>query len=138
MPTIAGHLSKLYVTSTDVNPTSANLISNLLSSGLSKTRAELDTSYQGDNLTSFIVGKTGAEVPVSLDYDPANAAQALLETVYDSGATVWVHWSPDGTTACKKIPCKVSSISIESSADGKVSMTPTLKSVGAVSTSTAS
>lgn len=134
----AGHLSKLYITTTDVSPTSADLVNKVVSSGLNRNRAELDTNYQGDDLTGFITGKKGYEIPLSLDYDSTNAGQQRIEAAFDSGATIYAHWSVDGTTACKKLPVKVSSFSIESSQDGKVTATPTLKSVGALGSSTAS
>lgn len=134
---IAGHTSRLYITTTDVAPAAADLVSKVSSTGLSRTRAELDASYLGDGETSFILGKRSAELPLSFDYEPANAGQSRIEAAFDSGATIFAHFSHDGGSACKKVPVKVASFAIDTSQDGKVSVSTTLKSVGAVGASTA-
>jgi hypothetical protein len=137
MPT-AGYSSVLYITTTDTAPTSADRVGSLSSVSYNRTRAELDASYMGDAETGFILGKKGAELSLSFDYDSANAGQSRIEAAFDSGATIYAHLSLDGGTACKKVPVKVPAFNVETSQDGKVSASLSLKSVGAVSTSTAS
>lgn len=138
MSATAGYISKLAVTTTATNPGSSDVCGIAVSTGLNKSFAELETNYLGGGgHTSYFAGLRSIEVPFSGDYDSADTALTRLEAAHDDGSTIYVHVLFNGTTG-KRVPCKVPGFSIESSVDGKVTVSVTLKSVGAAAASTLS
>ena len=138
MASTAGYSTEVYITATDTNPSASNLLGKTQSASYSPTMAELDTSAISEAATSFILGQETTEVSVTLVYDPADTAQAALETAFNARTSVWVHVALTGTTACKKVEAKVLALSYNLDRSDKVPLEVTLKSVGARSTSTVS
>ena len=138
MPT-AGLNSQIFVTTTAASTvSSSDQIGSVVSTGLNRTRAELDASYIDDSETSFVLGKHSAEVPLSCDYDSSNTGQTRLETAFGDGSTIYIHVDLLGSGTCRRVPCKVSAINYGTSQDGKVTFEATIKSVGSVASSTVS
>lgn len=134
----AGYLSKLYVTTTDTNPTSSDLIAGIQSLGWHPTKAELDTGILGDAFTSTILGKSTNKPTVTALYLPSDTGQGRLITAFGSGATVYLHFSPDGTSSCLKVGVVVSGYPIKSDQAGIVTVDYAFASTTAMGTSTAS
>ena len=138
MAATAGYLTNVYITTTDTNPTSSDRMGFTQSANYDPSMAELDTSSLGDAFTKFILGQETTEVTVSLVYDPTDTAQGRIESAFNGRSSVWVHVALTGTTACKKVECKVLSFSVTLDRGDKVPAEFTLKSVGARGTSTVS
>jgi hypothetical protein len=138
MAATAGYTTEVYITATDTNPSASNLLGGTQSAAYNPSMAELDTSTISSAFTDYILGQETTEVSVTLVYDPSNTAQAALETAFNARSSVWVHVALTGTTACKKVECKVPSLSYNLDRGDKVPLEVTLKSVGARSTSTVS
>lgn len=138
MAATAGYATEVYITTTDTNPSASNLLGKTQSASYNPTMAELDTSAISEAFTSFILGQETTEVSVTLVYDPSDTAQAALETAFNGRTSVWVHVALTGTTACKKVECKVLNLGYNLDRGDKVPLEVTLKSVGARSTSTVS
>lgn len=138
MAATAGYLTKVYITTTDTNPSASDLMSFTQTASYNPSMAELDTSSLGEAFTKFILGQETTEVSVSLVYDPTDTAQGRLESAFNGRSSVWVHVALLGTSACKKVECKVLSLSYNLDRGDKVPLEVSLKSVGARSTSTVS
>jgi len=134
----AGYQSKVYVTTTDTGPTSSDLINGITSFSWSPSRAKLDTSVLGEAFTNAMAGKSTNDPSVSALYLPADTGQGRLITAFGSGATVWVHFSPDGGTACLKVGVIVLGYPLKSDQGGVVTAEYQLASTTAIGTSTAS
>ncbi len=133
----AGYATRIGITTTDTAPSASDLAAPVMSTGLNRTAAELDTSYLGTAYTAFILGKRGAEVPYEADWDSSDTAQTRIIAAFNDGSSIWVHVLYTGT-AGDKVECKVSGITIGTPQDGKVSFSATIKSVGAVASTTLS
>lgn len=138
MSATAGYLTKVYITATDTNPAAADLMGHTQSAQYSPEMAELDTSSLGEAFTKFILGQETTPVSFSCVYDPSDTAQGRLETAFNGRSSVWVHVALTGTSACKKVECKVLSFGVTLDRGDKVPAEFSLKSVGARSTSTVS
>lgn len=134
----AGYASKVYVTTTDTNPSSSDLIGGIQSLSWQPSRAELDTGVLGESFTSLILGKTSNKPSISALYVPSDTGQGRLITAWGSGDTVWIHYDPAGTGACLKVGVKVPSYSPKSDQGGIVTADYTLSSCTAPGTSTVS
>lgn len=134
----AGYSSKLYVTTTDTNPSSSDLIGGIQSTTFAPSRAELDTGILGETFTSLSLGKTTNAPAITALYIPADTGQARFIAAWSSGNTVWLHFDALGSGSCAKIGVKVSAYSVKSDQGGLVTVDFTLKSATAPGTSTAS
>lgn len=132
---IAGYATKTAVTTTATDPTDADVGDVILSSNLNSTRAELATDYQGTDETALILGKKSRESTISGDYVSTDPVVSRLRTAHNDGSTAYVHILLDGATGYR-VPVKVPTFSIESSQDGKVTFSASVKSVGADAAST--
>lgn len=138
MAATAGYLAKVYITTSDTNPTASDLMGHTTSAGYNPSMAELDTSSLGEAFTKFILGQETTEVALSLVYEPSDTAQGRIESAFNGRTSIWVHVALTGTTACKKVECKVTAFSVSLEPGSAVTASATIKSVGARSTSTVS
>ena len=134
----AGYKSVVYVTTTDTNPSSSDILGGIQSFNWAATKAELDTGILGETFTSLILGKSTVAPAVTCLYTPADTGQSRLITAWGSGATVWIHHDPFGTGSCYKAGIKVSGYPIKAEQAGLITVDYALKSTTALGTSTVS
>lgn len=130
MGATAGYVGKIAVTTTSANPTSADVLDNVRSSGFEPSRDELDTSSLGTAEKSHILGQRQTTVPLELNYDSASTPEGRLESAYESGDTIYVHVMTNGTTGYRH-PVKVSAYTQSIAPGDVVTRSYTIKSVGA-------
>lgn len=78
-----------------------------------------------------IYGLKDASFSLSGDLEASDTGYAKLETAYGSGATVYIKYLPNGTAGWK-VGCKVESIEVSGSVDGKAEVSISLQATGAV------
>jgi predicted secreted protein len=127
---VAGHTTLVQISADDVTYTSLDGCNSV---ELQRLKEVLETTdFAGGSYRERILGLSDSPVSVSGDYERADTASALLETVWGSGATAYVKIMWDGTNG-HKVAIKVENFNISSSYDGKVEMSCSLVSTGAVS-----
>jgi predicted secreted protein len=95
----------------------------------------LDTTDFKDT-TGFktrIQGLRDGTFDLSGDYESADTAQTTIQTVFNSGASIYIKYLPDGTNGWKA-ECKVESIDVSATVDGLIETSITCQFTGAVST----
>lgn len=138
MSAIAGYGAQLYVTTTDTNPSASDLVASIRQFSQNESYAELDTSRIGEAFTQLIGGQIGTEVPISGDWDTADTPLGRFRTALRARTTIYVHIRYSASGSCDKIPVKVTAFNIDASNSSAVTYSGTIKSVGAVGSSTVS
>lgn len=129
---LAGHGTTLRIRTTSGLGSASDNVDGASSVALNRTREQLETSdFESGGDKNFIMGLRGAEIPISGDYESGNAPQALLETHFESGVSLWAVILWDGT-AGKSVECLVSAFNVESAVADKVTFSATLVGTGAV------
>jgi hypothetical protein len=134
----AGYLSRLFVTTTDTNPTTSDLIGGVQNASWNAVRAELDTSALTDTFTKAIQGQSSNKPTIATLFDSTDTGQGRLITAFGSGATVYLHYDPTGSGACLKVGVKCFGYSPKSAPNAPVTADYTISAVTAMGTSTVS
>jgi hypothetical protein len=137
MAASAGYPGKIAVTATSTNPTSSDVLDNVRSSGRNRSRDELDTNVLGTVEKSFILGQGQTEVPLEVNTDSSSSPEGIISAAVESGATFYIHVMPNGT-AGNRFPVKCSGFSESIAPDGVITRSYTIKSVGALASTTLS
>lgn len=131
---LAGHSSTLRIRTSSGLGSSADDCDGVDQYSLNRVREELETTDLKDGPDKvFILGLKGGEVPIQGDYESADTPQGRLLTAHGDGSSVWAVCLWDGT-AGHNVECKVPNFNLETSKDGKVRFSATLRLTGAVST----
>jgi hypothetical protein len=133
MAEVAGKVSKVYVIAGNSAMTgSTGTELKMDSNGLTQMAEMLDITSFGDNFKKRMPGIKDTGIEASGNYDPADAGQAILQTAYDNGTTVFVGIYPQGTgVAGKQVQCYVESIDIKATATGKQTFAPKFAPIAA-------
>lgn len=131
---LAGHATVVRIRTISGAGTGADDVDGVQQAALNRVREELETTdFKGGADREYMLGLKGAEIPISGDYESADTPYGRLETAHGDGSSVWVVLLWNGT-AGHNVECKVPNLNIESSHDGKVTMSATLRATGAVAT----
>lgn len=134
MAVIAGHTSVVRIRTSSGIGTSGDNVDGMSSWALNKAREELETTdFAGGADRTFILGLKGHEIPLSGDYEAGDTPTGRLLTAWDDGSSVWAVILYDGTSGWM-IECKVPTLNVEASYDGKVTISATLRATGAIAT----
>jgi hypothetical protein len=128
---VAGFKTRTFITTAAGNPTSADVLTTNASTDMNESAAELETNYQGSEYTSLITGKFSTEVSLAIDWDPASSNHAIyqrLYTAFRNRTVAYVTVSFDGSTTGQQVGVMVTAWQRSSAQDGKVTVTPTLRS----------
>ncbi len=135
MPEIAGKLAEVYVLAgvTAMTGSTGAKLQGMDSSGLSQMAEMLDITQFGDSFKRRMPGIKDTDISTSGNlYSGDTTGQAILQTAYDNGTTVFVGIYPQGTgVAGKQVQCYVEGLETKASATGKVTFTPKFSAIAA-------
>lgn len=135
----AGHAVEVYlrdVVTAPVNPT--HLIDGINKLSVKKHRDLLDTTDFKDTtgVRTRLAALKDFEATLSGDNEAADTVQGFARTALDNGTSVWLTYltNPGGATGSRgfKVECLVEDESIDTSFDGKVEVSYSLKGTGVV------
>lgn len=127
---LAGNAVKINASTADDG---ANEIDGITSVDFGPAQDLLETTDFADSTgaRTRIQGLKDLDVSLSGQYEASDTGQALLRTVWASGATVYMRFLWDGTNGLKST-FKVESYKINASFDGVVEFSCALKAVSAI------
>lgn len=119
--------------SSSADDSTYNVIDGLNDATFSRMADLLDvTDFADTSGTKLrIYGLKDASFSLSGDLEAADTGYGRIETAYGDGSTVYIKYLPNGTTGWKAA-CKVESIEVSGSVDGKAEVSVSLQATGVV------
>lgn len=102
-------LTQIKVNTTD-NSGTAVVLGKCTAAPFGQAREDVDATSQGDEGNKRLLGRWNASNSYPCHYDADDAGQTMLRAACESGDDVWIYFCPDGSTALRKVPCKVTAM----------------------------
>jgi predicted secreted protein len=129
MAILAAHASKIHIAATDTTGEVTGLDSVEWSP--SATKLVITDFADTSAAQKVMTGLKDFACTLSGHYNSADTAQALLHTLWASGADVYLRYLPDGSTGFKVV-CKVTDYKFSGGVDETVKASYTLTGNGAI------
>lgn len=133
MAATAGYNTEVKV-STDDTSASYNDVFGAHDVSIGLNANMLDVTDFGDTAMSRIAGLLDFPISFSYFYDNSDTAQGALQSALLNGTTVYIQVIPDGTNGFQ-VECLVESLDHSTSVDGVPTVSASLQSVAAATTS---